>query len=195
VPIELASISVDSSNDRSAGVVIRAQRPGERAAVRDVLVRSFGRPEVGDLAEALQDGRPPRRSLSFVAEDQGEVVGHVLLSTSWLDAPQRVVDVLVLSPLGVAPEQQRRGIGDRLVRHALREAENQEWPLVFLEGSPHYYQRFGFQAAGGLGFTAPSVRIPPPGFQVVTLPSWQPWMIGALAYADPFWCFDCVGLR
>jgi putative acetyltransferase len=46
-----------------------------------------------------------------------------------------------------------------------------------------------------LGFTAPSVRIPNAAFQVVTLPSYQPWMTGALVYAEQFWALDCVGLR
>lgn len=41
--------------------------------------------------------------LSFVAELRGQVVGHVQLSKSWLDAPKRLVEVLVLSPLGVVP--------------------------------------------------------------------------------------------
>jgi putative acetyltransferase len=32
-------------------------------------------------------------------------------------------------------------------------------------------------------------------FQVVTLPAYEPWMTGALVYAEQFWAFDCVGLR
>jgi len=53
----------------------------------------------------------------------------------------------------------------------------------------------GFVAASPLGFTAPSVRIPLPGFQVVVLPAYDPSMTGALVYADTFWAMDCVGLR
>jgi putative acetyltransferase len=173
-------------------VHIRAQRPDELPGVRDVIDRAFGRDVVADLAEALAN-RPSTRS--YVAELDGRIAGQVQLSRSWLDAPERLVEVLVLSPLSVAPEARRQGIGGALVRHALAEAERLAAPALFLEGTPHYYGRFGFERASARGFTAPSVRIPDAAFQVVTLPAYQPWMTGALVYADVFWAFDCVGLR
>ena len=180
------------SAGQQGDVTVRAQRPDESPAVRDVIVRAFERPAVADLAEALWDRAG---GLSFVAELDGRLVGHVQLSRSWLDAPRRLVDVLVLSPLSVVPEQQRRGIGGRLVNHALAEAARLAAPLLFLEGSPDYYGRFGFVTASRRGFTAPSVRIPDAAFQVAVLASHEPWMTGALVYAEPFWALDCVGLR
>jgi putative acetyltransferase len=176
-------------------LAVRAQRPGERALVRDVITRSFGRAVVADLAEALQEAPAGAGGLSFVAELDGRLAGHVQLSRSWVDAPRKLVEVLVLSPLSVIPECQRRGIGGRLVRQAVDEAARAGAPMVFLEGSPRYYARFGFQAARRRGFTAPSMRIPDEAFQVLTLPGYQPWMTGALVYAEQFWAFDCVGLR
>jgi putative acetyltransferase len=187
--------NTEPSPGRADAITIRTQRSDERARVRDVIIRSFGRPVVADLAESLQDARAGVDGLSFVAELGGQLVGHVQLSMSWLDAPKRLVEVLVLSPLGVVPEHRRRGIGGRLVNHAVREATRFGAPLVFLEGSPHYYSRLGFETASQRGFTAPSVRIPDAAFQVVTLPSHEPWMTGALVYAEQFWAYDCVGLR
>jgi putative acetyltransferase len=67
--------------------------------------------------------------------------------------------------------------------------------MVFLEGDPAYYARFGFVPAGELGFTAPSPRIPAPAFQVHLLPAYAPWLRGNLVYNDLFWQYDCVGLR
>jgi putative acetyltransferase len=179
----------------ASGLIIRAQRPGERAAVREVITRAFGGPVVADLATALQDSPAGAAGLSFVAETGGRLAGHAQLSRSWVDAPRRLVEVLVLSPVGVIPECQRQGIGGRLVRHALTEAARARAPLVFLEGDPRYYARFGFEPAREHGFTPPSVRIPDAGFQVVTLAGYQPWMTGALVYAEQFWEYDCVGLR
>lgn len=176
-------------------VTVRAKRPEDRASVRDVIVRAFERTVVADLAESLQEAPAGVAGLSFVADRTGEIVGHVQLSRSWLDAPERLVEVLVLSPLSVAPEQQRHGIGGRLVRHALSEATRVGAPMVFLEGSSAYYSRFGFETASQRGFIAPSARIPDAAFQVVILPSYAPWMIGALVYAEQFWAYDCVGLR
>jgi putative acetyltransferase len=188
----MSSPDTESCVDR---VTIRTQRPDERPRVREVITRSFGDAVVADLAEALQDAPAGVDGLSFVADLDGGIVGHVQLSKSWLDAPRSLVEVLVLSPLAVAPECQRHGIGGRLVIHALDEAARLGAPMVFLEGSPRYYRRFGFQTASQRGFTAPSVRIPDAAFQVVLLPSAEPWMTGALVYAEQFWAFDCVGLR
>ena len=66
---------------------------------------------------------------------------------------------------------------------------------MFLEGSPAYYHRFGFEPGGGLGFRRPSLRIPEPAFQVLRLPTYEPWMTGTLVYSRVFWDLDCVGLR
>lgn len=179
----------------NAPVTIRTQRSGERTAVREVVTAAFGEAVVADLAEALRDAPAGVDRLSFVAEVAGRLVGHAQLSRSWLDAPSRLVGVLVLSPLSVVPDHQRGGIGARLVRHALAEAAEVRAPLVFLEGSPRYYGRLGFERASELGFTAPSVRIPDAAFQVAVLAAHEPWMTGALVYAEQFWALDCVGLR
>jgi putative acetyltransferase len=172
---------------------IRAQTPADAAAVRAVTRRAFGHHiEVADLVEALAAG--PAR-LSLVAEDAGRVVGHVMLSRGWVDAERELVDVLVLSPLSVDPDVQRRGIGGRLVRAALAGAESLGAPAVFLEGSWRYYPRFGFEPGEKYGFSAPSPRIPGPAFQVVPLAAWQDWMTGQLVYPEAFWTHDSVGLR
>jgi putative acetyltransferase len=131
-----------------------------------------------------------------VAGEKGEVVAHVSYTRAWLDAPTKLVEVLVLSPLAVRPDRQRVGIGSQLVRETLRLLEDRPEPLVFLEGGPDYYARLGFIAGKELGFTAPSARIPAPAFQVATLPGYdQSWMSGALVYPDVFWRHDSVGLR
>lgn len=112
-----------------------------------------------------------------------------------LDAPDRLVDVQVLSPLGVAPQHQHRGVGSALVRYGLDELSRRGVPLVFLEGSPVYYRRFGFSAGSAHRFRRPSLRIPEAAFQVKTLPAYEPWMTGTLVYRQTFWDHDLVGLR
>jgi putative acetyltransferase len=176
-------------------VVIREQGPQDSAAVRRLLTSAFGDTgQVADLAEAL-DRRTDDLGAALVAEHDGTVIGHVQLSAGWIDADLRLVDVLVLSPLGVEPAHQRCGIGRALCHAALEHARDRAVPAVFLEGDPGYYARLDWQRASAHGFIAPSTRIPDPGFQVTLLPSWRPWMIGAVVYNDTFWTFDRVGLR
>ena len=175
---------------------IRPERPGDRPEVLSTVEAAFGPdkgPRVARLVTALHDSECVRAGL--VAERDGSVVGHVQLNRSWLDAPRAVVEVLVLSPLAVAPGHQRSGIGTALVAAAVAEAERLGAPAVFLEGDPGYYAARGWRPAGPLGFAKPSVRIPDPAFQVVLLPAYEPWITGALVYCDPFWALDCVGLR
>ncbi|HTY71294.1 MAG TPA: GNAT family N-acetyltransferase [Actinomycetes bacterium] len=175
-----------------AGVALRQQQADEAAAVRAVVASAFGDAVVGDLEAALA-----RRagSMAYVAVAPGGVLGQVRLTWGWLDAPERLVPVLVLSPLSVAPAWRRRGVGRALVARAIAAAGEAGAPLLFLEGDPAYYARCGFEPAGPLGFLRPSVRIPEPGFQVVRLPGHESWMTGALVYPDTFWEYDRVGLR
>jgi putative acetyltransferase len=148
-----------------------------------------------ELIESLRALLAAGAGLSLVATLAGDVAGHVMFTRSLLDAPPRLVDVLVLSPLAVVPEHQRRGVGGALVRRGLELLAETREPLVFLEGSPAYYRRFGFVPGGKLGFRKPSLRIPDAAFQVFRLPAYEPWMTGTLVYAEAFWRHDAVGLR
>lgn len=177
-------------------LVIRPETAGDHREVHEVHARAFGDGDrVPGLVRALRVAEAALAPMSFVATVDDRVVGHVLLSAARLDAPRRIVDVLSLSPLGVVPECQGRGIGTQLIAHALEAADRQGVPLVFLEGSPHYYGTRGFEAAGVRGFRSPSLRIPEAAFQVARLSAHEPWMTGTFVYSEVFWAFDCVGLR
>jgi putative acetyltransferase len=177
-------------------LAIRVETPSDHPAVREVHARAFDDPErVPGLVAALRAAPAALPVVSLVATVDDRVVGHVLLSACRLDAPRRLVDVLSLSPLGVLPEHQRRQIGTRLVEHALATADRMGVPLVFLEGSPRYYGRRGFEPAVPAGFRSPSLRIPEAAFQVALLSAYQPWMTGTFVYSDVFWANDCVGRR
>ncbi|MFJ4467680.1 GNAT family N-acetyltransferase [Streptomyces sp. NPDC089424] len=176
--------------------MIRQETADDHRDVHEVHTRAFGDSErVPGLVDALRVAKAAMAPMSFVAVVDDRVVGHVLLSATRLDAPRRIVDVLSLSPLGVLPEFQGQGIGTRLIAHALDAADREGVPLVFLEGSPHYYGARGFEAAGAVGFRSPSLRIPEAAFQVARLSAHEPWMTGTFVYSEVFWALDCVGLR
>jgi len=144
--------------------MIREYRPDDEAGVRAVVTEAFG--DEGETVAALVDDlRVGHARAELVAEQDGAVVGHVLLSRSWVDARQGLVEVLVLSPLSVAPGHQGRGAGTGLLAAAIDRARRLGAPAVFLEGSPAYYSPRGFEPATPRGFTRPSTRpstSPPP---------------------------------
>ena len=176
---------------------VRAEAVSDWPAVRAVHLAAFrdhGQ-AVASLVEDLRDAVARGEGLSLVAEERGEIVGHVMFSRSLLDAPKRLVPVQVLSPIGVVPRWQNKGVGTMLIGRGLEVLAERDVPLVFLEGSPAYYSRFGFRPALEQEFRKPSLRIPDAAFQVFLLPAYESWMTGTLVYSEAFWRHDLVGRR
>jgi putative acetyltransferase len=200
VPFEDATVGCDVRQNRpmtESALRIRAMRHDEFEDVRRLEVSAFsGDESIGALLDELRSSWAWVPELSFVAEQNSDVCAHVLFTRAILDAPNRLVDVLVLGPAGVRPQLHRQGIGTALISQALNEiaAERPE-PAVFVEGDPRYYARFGFEPACSIGFRRPSSRIPEPAFQVFRLPSFDESLTGTLVYPDAFWRTDSVGLR
>ena len=185
-------VRVSATVQTPDGVMIREQVAEDAALVHALIAAAFGDDVVADLDAAL--ARRPGGTAYVASTTQG-LAGHVRLTWGWLDTPARLVKVLVLSPLSVAPAWQRRGVGRALVTRAVSGATALAAPLLFLEGDPAYYAGSAFEPAARLGVTRPSMRIPEPAFQLMRLPGYESWMTGPLVYPDTFWEFDCVGLR
>ena len=117
-----------------------------------------------------------------MAELDGRIVGHVMLSYVGLDGdPRRVLE---LGPLGVAPDHQGRGIGDALTREALRLADERAEPLVLVLGHPTDYPRFGFRPADELGLTPPEPDIAE-AFMAIPLRAYDPTLRGRRVVFPP----------
>ena len=132
---------------------VRAERFGDAAAVRAVLCAAFPTAEEADLVDQLRaDGDA---AIALVAEEAGEIVGHVLLSRMAVEADGRPLRALGLGPLAVLPARQRRGIGAALVREAIARARHAGEAMMFVVGDPAYYRRFGFTAEAAAAFASP----------------------------------------
>jgi putative acetyltransferase len=178
-------------------VEVRNEQAGDHAAVRALHLAAFGvhGRVVVELVDDLRAAIAASSGVSLVAAHRGEVVGHVMFTPSLLDAPRRLVPVQVLSPVGVVPASQGRGVGSALIRRGLQILAERSVPVVFVEGPPAYYSRFGFGPGADHGFRKPSLRIPDAAFQALPLAAYEQWMTGTLVYSEPFWRHDAVGLR
>ena len=159
---------------------IRPETPADRKAIAAVTEAAFGKPREARMIEAIRasDGFVPE--LSLVAEDGGEIVGHVMLSYVGLDGAS--ARLLELGPMSVRPERQRRGVGMALVRAALRAADARREPLVLVLGHPAYYPRFGFRRASLLGIVPPDPQIPDEAFMAIPLTAYDPSLRGRVVF-------------
>ena len=96
-------------------MILRDEAPSDAEAVRRLIDAAFGGPAESGLVRQLhQDGEVV---IALVAEAEGDIVGHVLLSR--MAAP---FAALALAPVSVAPASQGAGVGSALIREALGRA-------------------------------------------------------------------------
>lgn len=124
--------------------------------------------------------------LSLVAEEDGEIFGHVLFSPVALNAQDGLYAGVGLGPVAVRPDRQRQGIGSALIRAGLERMRALRIPVIYLEGNPRYYSRFGFSDASLAGITCEFN--PPPGcFMLLELaPGSLAGRQGVVTYPEEF---------
>ena len=167
-------------------MVIRREILEDRGAVDAVTSAAFDRaendPEPPEtlLIRALRRDVGWIPTLSLVAVRDARIVGHVVCTRGWVGE----LSALGLGPLSVLPAYQRKGTGQALMHAIIGAADAASEPLIALLGDPHFYSRFGFVAASGLGISAN----PDWGehFQIRTLTDCPPAIAGTFRYATPF---------
>ena len=148
-------------------MTVRIELTEDRESASQVESLAFQAARGGEPADDILSGiravRDEEGSFSLVAELEGRVVGHIQFSRAWIgEGP-----VLLLGPVGVHPDTQRRGIGSALVRAGTNEARARGEVAVILLGDPGYYTRFGFVAGSKVGLKNPAVGVQPNGFEVL----------------------------
>jgi putative acetyltransferase len=160
-------------------VAVRPESGEDAGAIRAVhLAASQSSAEADLVARLREDGDS---EISLVAEQAGELVGHVMLSRMSVTAGSRAFRALGLGPVGVLPGAQGSGVGSALIRSALSIAATLGEELVFVLGEPEYYSRFGFSAEAAAPFASPYAG---PFFMAVPLsPSGSQPVAGKADYA------------
>ena len=130
-------------------LTVRAETSEDLGAVRRVNELAFDGGTEANLVDALRENGAAY--VSLVAEEDGEVVGHILFSPLTVESEGGGWEALGLAPMAVLPERQGRGVGSALVREGLEECLRRGREVVFVLGHADYYPRFGFRPAGTLG--------------------------------------------
>jgi predicted N-acetyltransferase YhbS len=117
------------------------QGPKHEAAIERLLDLIFGHNRHKKTVYRLREAAPAVSSLSFVMEEDGEVVASLRF---WPVTLPNHEQALLLGPLAVLPALSGRGKGRAMVRHGMAEAKAQNWPAILIVGDPAYYEPFGF---------------------------------------------------
>jgi putative acetyltransferase len=125
-------------------MIIRAERPEDQPAVARLNREAFGGPGEAELIDRLR--RDGLVAVSLVAEADGEIIGHILLSRLEAEIGGRRLAALALAPMAVAPARQRQGIGSVLVLAAIAAARDCGAQLILVLGHTQFYRRYGFSS-------------------------------------------------
>ena len=87
-------------------------------------------------------------TFSLVAEEDGEIIGHVAFSPVTIDGDHG--SWFGLGPISVRRDRQRQGIGKRLVEEGLSGLKKRGAAGCALIGNPKIYSRMGFESDGTL---------------------------------------------
>jgi putative acetyltransferase len=82
-------------------------------------------------------------TISFVAEINGRVVGHIAFSPVTISDGSK--GWYGLGPVSVSPDYQKQGIGKALINEGLSLLKDMGGKGCALVGDPNYYKRFGFR--------------------------------------------------
>ncbi len=104
------------------------------------------------VIHVLRDDPAFVKELDFVMEQDGRLIGQNMFMRTVIDADDgRVIPVLTMGPICVAPELKRRGYGKILLDYSLEKAAELGYGAVLFEGNILFYGKSGFDYAGRFG--------------------------------------------
>ena len=123
---------------------------GREQAIVDLFTATFAASEgaaegalIGGLVRDLLAGTPGGDIRVFWAQEDGRIVGAAVFTRlAYAQDPRSVV---LLSPMAVAADRQRRGIGQTLIDHALGALRAAGVEIAITYGDPDYYRQVGFR--------------------------------------------------
>jgi putative acetyltransferase len=127
---------------------IRPERTEDVEAIDAIHAASFPTLAEARLVRLLR--ATGKLTVSLVAEDDGEVVGHVGFSPV---SAASGADGAGLAPVAVLPTHRGRGIAARLVEIGLSSCRLAGYGWAVVLGEPAYYARFGFRPAREFGLS------------------------------------------
>jgi putative acetyltransferase len=154
-----------------AAPLLRPETSTDHLAIACVVEAAFGQHDEVAIVDRIRASDRYEPDLALVAELDGAVIGHAMLS--WCElahADGSMTRFLQLAPVAVLPEHHAQGIGGALCRELLARAAARDEPIVGVLGHPTYYPRFGFEPGAARGIQPPDPAMEPAFFVAVLDP-------------------------
>jgi predicted N-acetyltransferase YhbS len=137
-------------------LIIRPEKPLEFQQIYDLVKVAFQTAQVsnGDeqnFVDRLRAGGGYIPELALVAEQNGNIIGHIMLTKTFVAGAGKNRELLLLAPLAVELQHRRSGVGSALVLESFGLAKLLGYTAVLVVGNPAYYGRFGFKPSASFG--------------------------------------------
>lgn len=154
-------------------ILIRQETQKDYRFSETVVEKAFKNEEHSDhreqfLVSKLRKSGVFVPELCLVAEINGEIVGHIMLTKLLIKDDEKKYESLALAPVSVLPEYQNEGIGSKLILQGLKNSKEMGFKSVIVLGHDKYYPRFGFMPASKWGIKAP-FDVPDEAFMAMEL--------------------------
>lgn len=163
-------------------MLIRQEGRTDYRKIRELTDGAFGSTEESQLIDKLRTAG--KVLLSLVAEEEGDVIGHVLFSRIQIDADGTSMPVVALAPMCVSSVHQRKGVGGALIQQGLRILRQKGENAVFVLGHKSYYPKFGFSSDLAKHFQCEYAG--DHFFALELQPGWMEGKSGTVVYPDEF---------
>lgn len=135
---------------------IRPEQPEDYEEIYELVKIAFETAAVKegdeqDYVVELRNGSRYIPELALVAVEGDILIGHIMLTETELISGKEHHWELLLSPLSVALQHRKQGVGGALIKECFRIAKEMGYSAVFLCGDPEYYKRYGFHRASAFG--------------------------------------------
>ena len=149
----------------NSGVAIRPEEHKDYKSIVSLILRSFREgtdysdgTDIIALVEEIRDSRYYIPELSFVAELDGEIVGHFLFSHFPLSATEKGghgdgtdSGIVMLAPVSVHADHFRQGIGSTMLKMGIEKVKKAGYKGITVEGNFRFYNKVGFRTSSEFG--------------------------------------------
>lgn len=167
------------------GIQVRSECESDFKAIDVVNLSAFEGEAEAQLIAELRSMQGYSCDLSLVAEFNGRIVGHLMLTPAGLVNASGEQKVLILAPMSVVPSQSYRGIGKALVDEAIKRGQEAGFKAIIVAGKPDYYEHLGFEGSDKWGISS-NLKVPTDVLLAFELEKGSLAKGGEVAYPAPF---------